>query len=828
MRLKKLHITGGPLKDKTLEFTDVNLIYGLNESGKTHIVDAILQCLLAHYSKNSQKLGLYSLEKATLIIDYEENGNLKTEKLSKNNKNSFFQTYINQKVATTVSKGFSPEKLFIVRSADASLTENYGVDITVLSNFLAPAEKLNKIASGIQDTIKKVNLENLENIENKGRGQKYKELRSKIKEIEEALMSLLNFNSTELVEIINNIDSIQKELDQLEHAKHYLAYNLQKEIHDIKIQLKNFSNLDELSNALNNYVNEKEKNENVLSRFELEINSLNKELQQLTEQKNSLPDMTDEDVQNLQQLIHDHNKLTSEINSLEPVVKDYEEVKDNIIWLQNALDEYNQALLYNKNLMSFYILLGAPVILIIFSIFLFFFKSSFAILPLSIATLWLSYILVQRKKIFQTQIYFNKINEISQAFLNRFAIELKDSITLKTQLDKLEKSLPVLEMKKKQLEKLKSDLENIHQLIASSNLMKRYPDSDKSEAWNSILLNMKKELQTLKDLQDKTKATNFKIEQKVLEKKQVQNQIIQTNTSLETLKKEIQRLFATIGKTQVLPQEWDKTLVDMLVDMKNQKSQLEEHLNINIGKLKTLGIETPVPVDDPKITYDPVRYDGLIKQINSLKKERENLIEKANSIITNAQRIFQSSNVDPLLLYEDGLKTLENIENELNELIAEIIAGKIIFETIEEIKTQQKEQIQQVLASTSTAQYIFDITQKYNTISIVDSEVFISDENDEFPFKVLSTGTQEQILLAIRLGLIEHLFAHKPSFLVLDDAFQHSDYVRRPQIIRALFNLALKKWQIIYLTMDEHIRSLFCEISQKEFPQVNFIEHSIS
>lgn len=827
MRLKKLHITGGPLKNKTLEFTDVNLIYGLNESGKTHIVDAILQCLLAHYSKNSQKLGLYSLEKATLTIDYEENGNLKTENLSKNNKNSFFQTYINQKVATTVSKGFSPEKLFIVRSADASLTENYGVDITVLSNFLAPAEKLNKIASGIQDTIKKVNLENLENIENKGRGQKYKELRSKIKEIEEALMSLLNFNSTELLEIINNIDSIQKELDQLEHAKHYLAYNLQKEIQDIKIQLTNFSNLDKLSNALNNYVKEKEKlvtNQNVLSRFESEINSLKNELQQLTEQKNSLPAMTDEDVQNLQQLIHDHNKLTSEINSLEPVVKDYEEVKDNIIWLQNALNEYNQALLYNKNLLSFYILLGAPVILIIFSIFLFFFKSSFAILPLSIATLWLSYILVQRKKIFQTQIYFNKINEISQAFLNRFAIELKDSITLKTQLDKLEKSLPVLEMKKNQLEKLKSDLENIYQLIASSNFMKRYPDSDKPEAWNSILLKMKKELQTLKELEDKTKATNIKIEQKEFEKEQVQNQIIQTNSRLEMLKEEIQSLFATIGKTRVLPHEWGKTLDDM----KKQKSQLEEHLNINIGELKTLGIETPVPVDDPKITYDPVRYDGLIKQINSLKQEREKLIENANSIITNAQRIFQSSNVDPLLLYEDGLKTLENIKNELNELIAEIIAGKIIFDTIEEIKTQQKEQIQQVLASTSTAQYIFDITQKYNTISIVDSEVFISDENDEFPFKVLSTGTQEQILLAIRLGLIEHLFAHKPSFLVLDDAFQHSDYVRRPQIIRALFNLALKNWQIIYLTMDEHIRSLFCIIRKNEFPQVNFIEHSIS
>jgi len=50
--------------------------------------------------------------------------------------------------------------------------------------------------------------------------------------------------------------------------------------------------------------------------------------------------------------------------------------------------------------------------------------------------------------------------------------------------------------------------------------------------------------------------------------------------------------------------------------------------------------------------------------------------------------------------------------------------------------------------------------------------------------------------------------------LILDDAFQHSDYVKRPILVKTLFQLANDGWQIIYLTMDDHIRDLFRETSK--------------
>ena len=82
-------------------------------------------------------------------------------------------------------------------------------------------------------------------------------------------------------------------------------------------------------------------------------------------------------------------------------------------------------------------------------------------------------------------------------------------------------------------------------------------------------------------------------------------------------------------------------------------------------------------------------------------------------------------------------------------------------------------------------------------------------EGESYPLASLSTGTQEQVLLAIRLGLLSHVLEDNTSFIILDDAFQHSDWTRRENLIQIVANLARDGWQILYFTMDDHIRELF-------------------
>jgi uncharacterized protein YhaN len=86
----------------------------------------------------------------------------------------------------------------------------------------------------------------------------------------------------------------------------------------------------------------------------------------------------------------------------------------------------------------------------------------------------------------------------------------------------------------------------------------------------------------------------------------------------------------------------------------------------------------------------------------------------------------------------------------------------------------------------------------------------------------MSTGAQEQAWLALRLGFASLNMEGQAAFLILDDAFQHSDWKRRPNMVTEVIRLAESGWQVFYFSMDDHISGLFRAAAKKL--QVNFVE----
>ena len=66
-------------------------------------------------------------------------------------------------------------------------------------------------------------------------------------------------------------------------------------------------------------------------------------------------------------------------------------------------------------------------------------------------------------------------------------------------------------------------------------------------------------------------------------------------------------------------------------------------------------------------------------------------------------------------------------------------------------------------------------------------------------------------MLALRIGIASHVLSERKMFLILDDAFQHSDWERRAWLVDEMVDLANIGWQIIYFSMDDHIKRLFEE-----------------
>ena len=128
---------------------------------------------------------------------------------------------------------------------------------------------------------------------------------------------------------------------------------------------------------------------------------------------------------------------------------------------------------------------------------------------------------------------------------------------------------------------------------------------------------------------------------------------------------------------------------------------------------------------------------------------------------------------------------------------------------MDELFREEEKSIRQRLHSPNMSRFLEGMTTHYDRIEYENGAIRIGDPYAEYAFSDLSTATQEQVLLALRLGFAARCFHDQSLFLVLDDAFQHSDWTRRGYLVDEVLDLAHEGWQIIYLTMDDHLRELF-------------------
>lgn len=214
--------------------------------------------------------------------------------------------------------------------------------------------------------------------------------------------------------------------------------------------------------------------------------------------------------------------------------------------------------------------------------------------------------------------------------------------------------------------------------------------------------------------------------------------------------------------------------------------------------------------ENPGVVYSQKRYDEVSRQLNKTEME----ISETNHKLDRLKHLICNETGEPLdRSWSDLIYHLQEKRKEVllkfQDTVAEIVGKMTVHRVIESMRALEDEKIAEGLASSSLSDPLKKITGRYDKLRLVGDEIFVMDAFHEFNLSDLSTGAQEQVLLALRLGFASHLFGDDKLFLILDDAFQHSDWERRSLMIDTLVDLAIKGWQILYFTMDDHIRDLF-------------------
>jgi len=279
--------------------------------------------------------------------------------------------------------------------------------------------------------------------------------------------------------------------------------------------------------------------------------------------------------------------------------------------------------------------------------------------------------------------------------------------------------------------------------------------------------------------------------------------------TLHTCKQSIDDFFVQfLGKT-FSESEWQA----QMVALKSSLEKVESRLSQAQREFDRLNVDPSLFLEeDPGVKFDARsqlmlnnEVDHLIKELQDKTYALENLKQEV------AIQVGDEHTTDWEVLIEKLKAKRQDLSQKYREITGRIAAGILVNGALATFRQKEDQRIQEGLQSSLVTEPLLQLTGRYTQIDLAGDQLAVSDAYGAFPLKELSTGAQEQVLLALRIGFAKKLMGQDALFLILDDAFQHSDWQRRERMVDEMISLARQNWQIIYFSMDDHIRSLFEE-----------------
>jgi energy-coupling factor transporter ATP-binding protein EcfA2 len=233
--------------------------------------------------------------------------------------------------------------------------------------------------------------------------------------------------------------------------------------------------------------------------------------------------------------------------------------------------------------------------------------------------------------------------------------------------------------------------------------------------------------------------------------------------------------------------------------------------------LDALGVKEEDRLEqDSGVEWDPGRYEQLMARLKDRSEELVAATGELDQLRTQALQELDRQDGD----WEELIQALRDLRAEVSanyrKLTAEILGKIQVAAVVREFREQESERIEAALKSQALSHPLWVTTGRYNAVRQNDEgELVLLGEHDECPLSMASTGTREQAFLGLRMGFASHLMKGETGFLILDDAFQHSDWERRENCVRMLLELVNAGWQVFYLTMDDHLRDLFGKVGRE-------------
>ena len=284
---------------------------------------------------------------------------------------------------------------------------------------------------------------------------------------------------------------------------------------------------------------------------------------------------------------------------------------------------------------------------------------------------------------------------------------------------------------------------------------------------------------------------------------------------IENNKIKIKALFQDILDQPINEEEWEETFYKL----KTKSNELSDEIN----KLKFELSKLDIPDEDYSIEPGEQSYDP--KLIRKLEQDQDkievDLAGMYQELETLKLRACDQTGDDRAIPWPELLYNLRNKQEEIQESVtrqtANLVAKIGLSEILTQLQGEEDQKIRNDINTPDVSSMLSKLTGKYQRLDLIEDQLYAVTRYSQYRIEDLSTGAREQIQLALRLGISSHLTDGSPLFLILDDAFQHSDWERRESLVGSMIDLGKQGWQVIYLSMDDHIRDLFHKFGKAAF-----------
>jgi len=210
----------------------------------------------------------------------------------------------------------------------------------------------------------------------------------------------------------------------------------------------------------------------------------------------------------------------------------------------------------------------------------------------------------------------------------------------------------------------------------------------------------------------------------------------------------------------------------------------------------------------------PVTQAELLQQKDQIKQQQTQLQAQMQQLTEHKQRL----ELEAAASQKNGtLNQLYQEESELKAVIEELavawgsrqLAASILTDVTTELSEQQ---LPQLLSAAST--YFEQLSNgRYQKILLENGLLVAANASETFSIIDLSTGTKDQLIMALRFGYLALQKNHPLCPIIIDDGWLHYDSVRKERFAALLKEFG-QSYQVICLSSDQEMVSYYQKYQQ--------------